>query len=529
MDIFKRIFKRTEKRGLETQTTPIATSTGLFNLGNTSAVDKDNVLTIPAFFAAVNLLSNTISTLPIHVLSNKGGKTTKMSSHPVSRLLSKKPNPYMAPSDFKHPLQMDLCIHGNAFAHIVKAPNGNVKELWPLDASRMVIEANNRELRYIYYSPEGQRAFRPDELLHLRFAPEMGLVGRSPLELFKQSLGIALAGQETAAVYMSQGATLSGVLEVDKFLDPENRAALKDGWKRMFTGAKAAGEVAILHEGMTYKPLSINVRDLQFLESRQFQITEIARIFNIQPHLIGDLERSTNNNIEQQGLEFIKYTLLPWICRWEAEINSKLFSDDTTYVKFNVSALARGEMEARTRSYRTLFEIGAITRNEIRELEDMNVLEDEDSNLPHTPVNVIPSDILRNKEQVSMDAAKKASEEPQVVQEAPTPDTEDKALTDTLESVKRACTKTIKGKFTVAMTNILKRCEGDEDKARAQTAKFFDTNLLYCERTFEPYFNLDSRADTTIATKVHNSLFDKVMELQQHDNFIEKLTQLING
>lgn len=518
-----------EERGVENFTSPIATGRSLFDLRNRPLVDKKSALTIPAFFAAVNLLANTMSTLPIHVLSHKGGKTTKLSGHPVSRLLTKRPNPYMTPDDFKHPLQMDLCLHGNAFAHIIKAPNGNIKEIWPLDASRMVIEARNNELRYFYSTDEGRRTFSPSELIHIKFAPIMGLVGRSPLDLFQESLGISLAGQETAATYMSQGATLSGVLEVDRNLSAENRSALKDGWKRMFTGAKAAGEVAILHQGMTYKPLSINVKDLQFLESRQFQITEIARIFNIQPHLIGDLERSTNNNIEQQGLEFIKYTLLPWICRWEAELNAKLFSDDNTYVKFNVSALARGEMEARTRSYRTLFEIGAITRNEIRELEDMNVLDDEDSNLPHTPVNVMPSDLLRSKASAEAEASGKAPEEPEVVEEAPSIDEEDRALLGALESVKRACTETVKEKFVTAMSNIIQRCNGDEDKARAQTAKFFETNLLYCERTFTPYLKLDKRADSEIANKVHNSLFDKVMSLQQHDNFIEKLTELLHG
>lgn len=292
----------------------------------------------------------------------------------------------------------------------------------------------------------------------------------------------------------------------------------------MFTGPANAGEVAILRQGMTYKPLSINVKDLQFLESRQFQITEIARMFNIQPHLLGDLSKATFSNIEHQGMEFIKHTLLPWICRWEEEINMKLFQDDNTFIKFNLTGLERADIQSRTDAYRKMFEIGVMTRNEIRALEDLNPLDDVDSDKAHTPVNVQPAELMRESQETALEDV----EEDNV---AATPQMELNGHTEALESVRGACLDTIKNKFKVAMGNILER-QQDDEQCRAKLVAFFDTNLTYVERTMEPYFitarNFGEEINPELSQNVHNALYDSVIGVVAEADFRVKIQQLID-
>ena len=199
-----------------------------------------------------------------------------------------------------------------------------------------------------------------------------GLVGYSPIAMAKNSIGMAIACEEYGAKFFANGATPGGLLEFPGTV--KNPDAIRESWNKGFSGSNSH-KIAILEEGMKYTPISISPEQAQFLETRKFQIDEIARIFRVPPHMVGDLEKSSFSNIEQQSLEFVKYTLEPWIVRWEQSLNRSLLSETekaTFFVKFNVDGLLRGDYQSRMSGYATARQNGWMSANDIRELENLD-------------------------------------------------------------------------------------------------------------------------------------------------------------
>ena len=219
----------------------------------------------------------------------------------------------------------------------------------------------------------------PVDLLHIPGLGFDGLVGYSPIAMAKNSIGMAMACEEFGAKFFANGAAPGGVLEHPGILkDP---ARVRDSWNATFGGSSNANKVAVLEEGMKYTPISISPNEAQFLETRKFQIDEIARIFRVPPHMIGDLEKSTFSNIEQQSLEFVKYTLDPWVVRFEQAFQKALLLPDekkTYFIKFNVDGLLRGDYQSRMNGYAIGRQNGWLSTNDIRRLEDMNPLSKEE-------------------------------------------------------------------------------------------------------------------------------------------------------
>ena len=212
-----------------------------------------------------------------------------------------------------------------------------------------------------------------ENVLHIPGLGFDGLVGYSPIAMAKNAIGLAIATEEYGAKFFANGAAPSGVLEHPGTIkDP---ARVREAWQSQFGGSGNSGKVAVLEEGMKYTPISISPDQAQFLETRKFQINEIARIFRVPPHMVGDLEKSSFSNIEQQSLEFVKYTLDPWIVRWEQSLARSLLSDDekkSYYFKFNLEGLLRGDYVSRTSGYATARQNGWMSANDIRELENMD-------------------------------------------------------------------------------------------------------------------------------------------------------------
>ena len=213
----------------------------------------------------------------------------------------------------------------------------------------------------------------PNEVLHVPGLGFDGLVGYSPIAMAKNAIGLAIAAEEYGSKFYANGAAPSGVLEHPNVLkDP---AKVRDSWNAAFGGSSNAHRVAVLEEGMKYTPISISPNEAQFLETRKFQINEIARIFRVPPHMVGDLEKSSFSNIEQQSLEFVKYTLNPWVCRWEQALQRALLDDDEKgkyFFRFNVEGLLRGDYQSRMNGYATARQNGWMSANDIRELENLD-------------------------------------------------------------------------------------------------------------------------------------------------------------
>ena len=213
----------------------------------------------------------------------------------------------------------------------------------------------------------------PYDVLHIPGLGFDGLVGYSPIAMAKNAIGMAIACEEYGAKFFVNGAAPSGVLEHPGTIKDPSR--VRESWQNTFGGSGNANKVAVLEEGMKYTPISISPEQAQFLETRKFQIDEIARIFRVPPHMIGDLEKSSFNNIEQQSLEFVKYTLDPWVSRWEQAMSRALLTPEEKkkyFFKFNVDGLLRGDYQSRMAGYATARQNGWMSANDIRELENLD-------------------------------------------------------------------------------------------------------------------------------------------------------------
>lgn len=217
------------------------------------------------------------------------------------------------------------------------------------------------------------------DVLHIPGLGFDGLVGYSPIAMAKNAIGMAIACEEYGAKFFANGAAPSGVLEHPGTIKDPSR--IRDSWQSTFGGSSNANKVAVLEEGMKYTPISISPEQAQFLETRKFQIDEIARIFRVPPHMVGDLDKSSFSNIEQQSLEFVKYTLDPWVARWEqAMVRSLLSAEEKKryFIKFNVDGLLRGDYQSRMAGYATARQNGWMSANDIRELENLDRISEED-------------------------------------------------------------------------------------------------------------------------------------------------------
>ena len=372
---------------------------GRFLFGGTSAgnqVTEFSSMQMTAVYACVRILAEAVAGLPLHTYALKadGGKE-KAREHSLYRLLHDEPNPEMTSFIFRETLMTHLLLWGNAYAQIIRNGKQEVTALYPLMPNKMQVRRNAQgQLLYCYQHQGDQIKLSPHEVLHIPGLGFDGLVGYSPIAMAKNAIGMAQACEEYGASFFANGAQPGGVLEHPGTLkDPER---VRESWTTTFGGTRNANKVAVLEEGMKYQPISISPEQAQFLETRKFQMNEIARIFRVPPHMMGDLERTTFSNIEQQSLEFVKYTLDPWIVRWEQALHKSLLSvqeKQTYFIKFNLEGLLRGDYESRMNGYAVGRQNGWMSANDIRTLENLDrIPEEEGGDLYLVNGNMLPLD-----------------------------------------------------------------------------------------------------------------------------------------
>ena len=353
--------------------------------GSTSGktVTERSAMQMTAVYSCVRILAEAIAGLPLHLYTYKedGGKE-KAIGHPLYLLLHDEPNPEMSSFVFRETLMTHLLLWGNAYAQIIRNGKGEVVALYPLMPNRMTVDRDSSGQLFYSYQMNNSDAptmkagtviLKPSDVLHIPGLGFDGLVGYSPIAMAKNAIGLAIATEEYGAKFFANGATPGGLLEYPGTVKDPDR--VRESWNKGFSGSQNAGKVAILEEGMKYTPISIAPEQAQFLETRKFQINEIARIFRVPPHMVGDLEKSSFSNIEQQSLEFVKYTLDPWVVRWEQSLSRALFTPEEKkkyFVKFNVEGLLRGDYQSRMNGYATARQNGWMSANDIRELENLD-------------------------------------------------------------------------------------------------------------------------------------------------------------
>lgn len=387
MSIFSGLFRSRDKP----QNRTAGSSYSFLFGGSTSgkAVTERTAMQMTAVYSCVRILAEAVAGLPLnlfHYLPD-GGKE-KSFDHPLYRLLHDEPNPEMSSFVFRETLMTHLLLWGNAYAQVIRNGKGEVAALYPLMPNRMTVDRDENGQLYYSYNRSSDEAptmngstviLKPSDVLHIPGLGFDGLVGYSPIAMAKNAIGMAIACEEYGAKFFANGAAPGGVLEHPGTIKDPQR--VREAWQSQFGGSGNSNKIAVLEEGMKYTSIGISPEQAQFLETRKFQINEIARIFRVPPHMVGDLEKSSFSNIEQQSLEFVKYTLDPWVIRWEQSIMRSLLSleEKTQYfVKFNLEGLLRGDYQSRMTGYATARQNGWMSANDIRELENLDRIPTED-------------------------------------------------------------------------------------------------------------------------------------------------------
>ena len=364
-----------------------------FFFGRTNSgkvVNENTAMQTTAVYACVRILAEAIASLPLHVYEYKdGGGKELLTDHPLYYLLHDEPNDEMTSFVFRETLMSHLLIWGNAYAQVIRDGAGRVLGLYPLLPNKVSVERDEHgEIYYVYsrstdenpnFKDHGEIVLKREDVLHIPGLGFDGLIGYSPIAMAKSAVGMTLACEEYGASFFANGANPGGVLEHPGVLkDP---AKVRDSWNAVYRGSNNANKVAVLEEGMHYQQIGLPPEEAQFLETRKFQLDEIARLYRIPPHMIGQLDRATFSNIENQSIQFVIYTLEPWVIRWEQSLQKALLlpgEKGKVTIRFNISGLLRGDYASRMNGYATGRQNGWFSTNDIREMEGLNPISDEE-------------------------------------------------------------------------------------------------------------------------------------------------------
>lgn len=365
------------------------------------SVSPHSALTLSAYFAAVRAISEDVGKLPLKVYERLERGKHPATDHWSYPILHDAPNENMGSMSFREAMTFNVLTWGNAYAQIL-TDGRNIQGISrPIHPSRVQPRFDdNLRLYYRIHvgdimtpsdrAPKTATIELPqDEVFHLRGPGGDGITGYSIAQLGAESIGLSLAAQMFGASFFGNGASLGGVLTHPQHLDEIAQKNLRESWQSVYGGSMNSGKVAILEEGMKYERVGIPPEDAQFLETRQFQVTEIARWFRIPPHKIAYLENATFTNIEHQSLEYVTDTLMPWLVRWEQEIKRKFFMDEPDFfAEHVVLGLLRGDQAARANFYREMVNIGAYSPNMVLEEENMNPIEGPEGDEHYMQMNM---------------------------------------------------------------------------------------------------------------------------------------------
>ena len=362
-------------------------------------VTSSTAMYFVAVFACINILSRTVGSLPLYLYRRlPGGGKEKARNHPLFNLIRYLPNPEMTAMRYRSTLQGHLASWGNAYSYIDWSGNGYPAAIWPLRPDRVQVRRLDGRLDYYYYPSTddvklgipSQIPIPPGYMLHIPGFGYDGIIGYSPITLAREAIGLGLAADEFGARYFGQGTHPGIIIEhPNKLKDPK---ALRDALHETYAGLGKSHRMMLLEEGMKANKIVIDPKDSQFLETRKFQITEIARLFLVPPHMIADLDRATFSNIEEQSIEFVVHTMRPWFVLWEEEYMRMLLRADEReeyFFQFDVDALMRGDIGKRYAAYAQGKQWGWLSTNDIRDKENLNPVDGGD--LYMVPLNMIPA------------------------------------------------------------------------------------------------------------------------------------------
>ena len=350
-----------------------------------ASVTPETAMRQATVYACIRVIADSIAHLPLVVYRRDGEKRIPQREQRIYQLLHDRPNEWQTSFEWRELLARDIEMRGNGYSMIVRNFRGEPDELIRMHPDRTTPKQDQRTLAvtYSYARPDGRTIdLRQDQVFHVRGHGDNGLYGMDPIQYFRETIGDAISQQEHGSRFFSNGAKPLGFLEVPQGvkIGKESTDALRADFDAAYAGGDNAYKTAVLPGGITYKPVAISMENAQFIESRQFSRTEIAAIFRVPPHKVGDLSRATFSNIENQALEFVVDSLMPRLVRFEQAISRDLLSDPAMFAKFNVAALLRGDFKSRQEGLQIQRRNGVVSANEWRALEDFNPREDDGGN-----------------------------------------------------------------------------------------------------------------------------------------------------
>ena len=345
------------------------------------SIDENEAIKVAAVYACVNLISNHVGTISTHLFKKKGRGKERAEQHSLYDLLRWQPNTEMTAMDFKKVMQAYRELWGNAYAEIQKNRRGDIVGLWPLPPE--AVEKKRTESGKLYYTvrtPDNKEVFLPQEsIFHIRGLGN-GVVGCRFIELARGAISLAMATEEYGSKFFENGAAASGIVEYEEKLSDEAFERFKKDFTAGYAGLSNAHRVLFLEQGNKFHQLTIPNDNAQFIESRKFQIEEIARMFGVPLHKIAMLDKSSFNNIEHQAIEYVQDCLEPRCAQWEQEARRVLLTPTERrimFVKFNLAKLMRGDSKTRAEYYNTMRQNGVMSANDIREGEDMDPIPED--------------------------------------------------------------------------------------------------------------------------------------------------------
>ncbi len=366
------------------------------------AVNDESALTLSAVYACNRVLAESLAQLPIALMKRTGEKIEVADKRPEHTLVSVSPSDLYTSYTFRATGQFHLGMRGNFYARIFRDGRGGAREMKILHPTQVQPFFYNSKLFY-RVSPNyamgdtvtKTEVLTPDDILHVPALSSDGIIGRSPIAVLRETIGIGLSNRDFLSQVHQSGGRLRGIIKHDKKATKEQVAELRENFKDPINN----GEFPVLQDGWQFQTVSLTPAESEFINTAKLTVQDIYRAYRVQPHMIGDLERATFSNIEQQSLEFVKYTMLPWIKNWESELNRKLLPVDirnTHYFRFNVDGMLRGDLLSRYRAYAIGRQWGFISADEIREMESKNPLPDGQGKIYLTPLNMATADDLLN-------------------------------------------------------------------------------------------------------------------------------------
>lgn len=360
------------------------------------SVTTANAMRCPAVFGAVRVLAESVASLPVHVYrKTPDGGRERASDHPLEAILSDAANPWTPASEFRLLMETAHALDGNAYAYVNRDRDGRVVELIQLETSAVSVARNSKTLEPVYRvtdSENQQREYSRSEILHIRGIGTSLLKGDSPVAMGREAIGLSMTLEQHAGGLFGRGARVSGILKAKRQLNDQVLSRLRASWDRMYSGGTNGGKTCILEDEMDFQQLQLSSVDAQFLEMRKFQLQEVARIWRVPLHLMGDLDRATFNNTEQMGAQFLSYCLLPILRLWQDAIRITCLSPEERreyFVEFLVDDLARADLAARFASYSQAINAGILNPNEIRAMENRGPYKGGETYM--RPVNTAPA------------------------------------------------------------------------------------------------------------------------------------------